>query len=823
MQRHFSKALILIFLCISFITSAQDISELSKVNIDALSDSQIEAYVKRAQDSGLTMEQLELLARQRGMASSQIIKLRQRVLKLQSNRGGEQGVRGNESRLRDNYDQVDEVSFFDDLVNVDTLASKGLPIFGAKIFESAINFESPSNIATPESYVLGPGDEVIIDIYGASEITYQQVISPDGKILISGVGPISLSGISVMAAKERVFNRLSSIYSGLRGSRPNTFMELSVGSIKTVSVNVVGNVKRPGTYAMSSFSTAFTALYQAGGPDESGSMRSIEIIRGGKKIATLDVYKYFFEGDVSNNPQLMDGDAVVVKTYVNRVAYAGEVKQPAIYEFIEGETFQDLIHFSGGSNANGYDQSVTIFRSSDLAKSLVTFKVDEEDVSLFDGDSIFIAPISIDYSNRIKVEGAVEQAGFYELQEGMTLLDVLKLVGIREDAYKKRANIIRLNNDLSFSNISFDVDAVLQEQENHEIQNEDLIKIPSILNVKERKTITILGEVNNEGEYPFVDGMTVEDLIAISGGLKASANTTSVEVARRVSKDSKEFRTAIIFNYSIAEDLGFENNSTFQLEPFDFVTVKASALFRTQKLVKVEGEVLYPGFYALETEEDKLTNLLERAGGLTQYAYPAGASLIRDLDPNAGKSEEERDLETTSTDEGDYYRRLQLEGLIARDSVTELGSELSRKESVGIQFEKALESPGSKFNLILQDGDVLSIPKQLQTVRIRGQVLYPTRVSYDKASSFKDYISLAGGFSDDARIKKSYIVYANGRAERTKRFLLFRSFPKVEPGADIFIPERPERRPLSAGEILGITTGLGSLSFLVIQIVNSLN
>lgn len=819
MQRLISKAFILVFFAISSILSAQDISDISKVNVDDLSDNQIEAYINRAQDSGLTMQQLELLARQRGMSSSQISKLRQRILKVQSDKS-DQGISGNENRLRNNYETADQISFFNDLIDKDTLSNK-LPIFGSKIFESALTFEAPANIATPESYILGPGDEIIIDIFGASEITYQQVISPEGKILVSGVGPISLGGVSVKTAKNRVFNKLSSIYSGLRGSRPNTYLELSVGDIKTISVNVVGNVKRPGTYALSSFSSAFSALYLAGGPDESGSMRQIAIIRDGQKISTLDIYKYFFDGDVSGNPQLQDGDVVVVKTYINRVVYAGEVKQPAIYELLENEKYGDLMRFSGGPNASGYDEIITVFRLQGKKKSLLTLNPDQPQI-LMDGDSIAIPAISNDFSNRIKVEGAVEQAGFYELKDGMTLLSLLKLAGIRDDAYLKRANIIRLNKDLTFSNLSFSIENVLKGEQNYVLENEDLVKIPSILDIKERETITILGEVNSNGEYPYVAGMTVEDLIAISGGLKSSANTSSIEVARRVSKDSKEFRTANIYNYSFPEDLNLDSASTFQLEPFDLITVKASALFRTQKLVKIEGEVLRPGFYSLETEEDKLTNLLERAGGLTQYAYPAGASLIRDLNPNAGKSQEERDLETTSTDEGDYYRRIRLEGLIKRDSLDELNSKLSRKESVGIQFEKALESPGSKFNLILQDGDVLSVPKQLQTVRIRGQVLYPTRVSYDKVSRFKDYISLAGGFSDNARIKKSYVVYANGRAERTKRFLFFRSFPNVEPGADIFIPEKPERRPLTSGEVLGITSGLASLSFVVIQIVNSL-
>lgn len=820
MQRLISKIGILFFF-LSFSSYSQNINDLQKVDVDDLSDGQIEAYVKRAQDSGLTMDQLELLARQRGMSSIQISKLRQRILKVQSGGASQLGIEGKEDRLRGELEKQDQLSFFNDLIPKDSLGASRLPIFGSEIFEAALTFQSPPNVATPENYILGPGDEVIIDIYGASEITYQKVISPDGKILISGVGPISLGGISVRSAKNRAFNKLSSIYSGLRGSRPNTFMDLSVGDIRTITVHVVGNVKRPGTYALSSFSSAFNALYEAGGPNMTGSMRNVMVMRGGKRIATLDIYKYFFEGDISGNPQLQDGDAIVVKSFVNRVAYAGEVKQPAIYEFLEGESYADLENFSGGIKATGYNGSITLFRTFGQGKSLKTFSKEQyETTNLMDGDSIFISRTSENFSNRVKIEGAVKQPGFYELRPEMKLSDLLKMAEIGRDAFTKRGNIIRLNDDLSFSNISFDLSKVLDGAEDAVLRNEDLVKIPSILDIQERKTVTILGEIKNEGEYPYVDGMNVEDLIAISGGLNASANTTSVEVARRVSKDSKEFRTATIFNYSIAEDLGLDSASGFVLQPFDLVTIKASALFRTQKTVKIEGEVLRPGIYVLETEEDQLTDLIIRAGGLTAYAYPQGASLIRDLNPNAGKSKAERELETTSTDEGDYYRQQQLEGLIKRDSLDGINSKLARKEGVGIQLDKAIQNPGSKFNLILQNGDVLSIPKQLQTVRIRGEVLYPTRVNYDKSSGFKDYISLAGGFSDNARIKKSYLVYANGRAERTKKFLVFRSFPKVEPGADIFVPVRPEKRPLSSGEVLGITSGLASLSLVILQIIN---
>ncbi|WP_420316822.1 SLBB domain-containing protein [Ekhidna sp.] len=814
MQTFIKRIFLLLAIVVASISNAQDINDLSSVNVDDLSDKQVQAFVDRAESSGMTMQQLELLAQQRGMSSMQVSKLRSRIAKLQSGENQSSGLTGSDSRLRDDYANQEKVSFFDDLIETDSLKKTGLQIFGSEIFESSFTFEPSPNAATPKNYVLGPGDEVIIDVYGASEITYQQVISPDGNILISGVGPISLSGLTVDEAKNRTFNRLSTIYSGLKGRNPNTFLQFTVGSIRTIKVNVVGNVKRPGTYSLSSFSSAFNALYAAGGPNDNGSMRNIEVIRDNEKIATLDIYQYFYFGQSDGNPQLRDEDILVVRPYQNRIKFAGSVKQPAIYEFMDGESVDDLLKVSGGFIPEGKKDYLNIFRSGNGRKTVKTVSNDQYDKSLLSaGDSIYVTPIPSYYSGRIKVEGAVHYPGYYELTENLTLSEILKVVEISRNAFKERGNIIRLNNDLSFSNVTFNVSNVLEGKEDYELKEDDLIRVASIFDVEERKNVTILGEVKNGGKYPFVDGMTVEDLVTISGGLLSSANTSSVEVARRVSKDSKEFRTAFLYNLPISSSLLTDSTaSNFILEPFDVVTIKATALFRTQRTVKIEGEVMRPGIYALETEEDKITDLIDRAGGLTTYAYPKGASLIRDLSVD--------DEVTTETSIGNAYRRQQLEGLIERDSLDEIGEQYVDREGVGIELEKALNDPNSKFNFILQDGDVVSVPKQLQTVRVRGEVLYPIRVKYDNTTSFKDYISLSGGFSDKAKKSKSYVVYPNGRAKRTKTFLWVKLYPKIEPGSDIFVPQQEVKQRMSVQEILGITSSLATIALIINQLTN---
>ena len=798
----------------AFVANSQNINDLRSVDVDALSDKQVQAFVNRAESSGLTMEQLELLAKQRGMSSLEISKLRSRIAKIQSGLSSESGVIGSDSRLREDYSNQEPLTFFEDLIVPDSLQNNVLPIFGSEIFESAFTFEPSPNVATPKNYVLGAGDEIIIDVYGASEITYQQIISPDGTILISGVGPISLSGLSVEEAKTRIFNRLSTIYSGLKGSNPNTYLQFSVGNIRTIKVNVVGNVKRPGTYALSSFSSAFNALYAAGGPNENGSMRLIDIIRDNEKIATLDIYKYFYFGESDGNPQLRDEDIVVVRSYQNRVKFAGSVKQPAIYEFLDSESIAELLNVSGGFRPEGQKDRINIFRLEDGRKWVKTINYENfETASLNAGDSIYVSTIPSSYSDRVKVEGAVHYPGYYELTDRLTLKKILMNAVVGRDAFRERGNIIRINDDLTFSNITFNLNEVLNGKVDYELQEEDVVRIASIFDIEEQKKVTILGEVKSTGSYPFIKGMTVEDLITISGGLRSSANTTSVEVARRVSKDSKKFRTAFLFDFSISENLKTDTSaSTFELQPFDVVTIKATALFRTQKTIKIEGEVMRPGIYSLETEEDKITDLIKRAGGMTSYAYPKGASLIRDLSVD-------KDV-TTETSEGSIYRRQQLAGLIKRDSLDEISSTFVDKEGIGIELEKAITDPSSKHNIILQDGDVISIPKQLQTVRVRGEVLYPTSVKYDKNSTFKEYISLSGGFSDQAKKVKSYVVYPNGRAKKTRTFLWLKLYPPIEPGSDIFVPQQEAKQSMSVQEVLGITSSLATIALIIDRLTN---
>ena len=802
--------LVLFVFLVSHHVQSQDLSDLRSVNVDQLSDAQVQQFLDKAKESGMTLDQLEVAAQTRGMPASQISKLRNRIraLQLKSSSTSSQ-IESSQDRLREDNDATNS-NLFETLSSDESPSStKGLKVFGLDIFKSSTSSFIPSqNVATPENYVLGAGDELIIDVYGASEITYQQTISPDGKILISGVGPIPLAGITVQAAKIRIFNKLSTIYSGMKGINPNTFMEISLGGVRSITVNVVGNVTQPGSYTLTSFSTVFNALYNAGGPAENGSMRRIELLREGKVIANLDIYQYLFQGNDSQNLQLQNGDVVVVKPYINRVKLAGEVKNPAIYELENNQTLNHLLEIAGGFSEMAFRERIVIDRIGKKEKEVVSVNRDSFDTEVIqNGDSIFIAPVLDTYRNRVKIQGAVKRPGYFELTSEMTLSVLLSIAeGLRDDAYLKRGNIIRLSEDLSLKNISFDIELIINGDQDLLLSANDLVIIPSIFDIEEKKMVTIDGRIRNPGEFPFTEDMTVEDLIALSGGLLEDASTFTIEVARRLKNDEDLSKSSEVFTLKINEDLSLSGQSNIKLKPYDLVLIKSTPFEREQKVVKIEGEVNLPGLYALESHDDKLSDLIKRAGGLTEYGFAEGAMLIRQSD---FKSNDEEIRE-----EARLFRAQQLSQLLYRDSIDQF-NDIEKRQAIGIELEKALAKPGSLDDLILRDGDLISIPQKLETVRIQGEVLYPNAVRFIEGTSLKSYVSAAGGFTANAKIAKSYVVYANGSAKRTKSFLFFRKFPRLKPGADIIIPQKPERRRMTVQEVLGITSSLATIALII--------
>ncbi|MFY0600331.1 MAG: SLBB domain-containing protein [Cyclobacteriaceae bacterium] len=815
------KTLILIFIvCVALFqnASAQNISNLGNlrtINADDLSDEQIQAFVKKAEGSGYSQQQLELLAKARGMSSSEISKLRNRISQLKSFSGGG-NLADSISRFRQSPDFLKEsrTSFdpFDDMYPEDSSFVKdNLPIFGLSFFRNSnLTFEPSLSIPTPENYMVGPGDQIIIDIWGASENTYQLTISPEGSVLIPNLGPIYLNGLNVEKVESKLKYKLKSIYSSLG---ENTFAQISLGQIKTISVNVVGEVVRPGTYQMSSFATAFNVLYQAGGPSKIGSLRKIIVFRNGEKVGALDAYKLLIEGE-GQNITLQDQDVVLVQPYGTRVALSGEVKRPAYYEVLPNESLEKLLMFSGGFTSKAYSKSASLQRNDRNFKIVKTVGFEEfESFKLADGDKIEVGIISTQFRNRVRVEGAVNHPGEYEVREDTKLSEIItQSDGFRDDAFMQRALIIRENDDLSLSSLAFKPSEVISGDFDIKIKGGDLIKVQSIFDLSEFVTLTLEGEVQEPGTFPYVDKMTVENLIFLGGGFKESAAKSFVEVARRIKGDGLKDDTfsSEIFNFPINESLGLSDEaSTFELQPFDLVVIRESPFYKTQSMVEVEGELLYPGKYAIEKKNERISDLINRAGGFTSEAFPKGGTLIR-------KTEYFDDAEAAKV------KMLRIMALGNNDTTTTAGSfAINKTESIAIELEKILENPGSDLDLILKEGDLISVPRQLQTVRIRGEVYFSSNVIYDGQTHFKDYIGSAGGGTTKANMKKSYIVYPNGSAKKTKSFLWFKDFPDVEPGSEIIVPAKRTRRRMSPQEIIGITTGLATLGLLTNQIINT--
>lgn len=824
--------------CYNSYAQQMDINNLGSIEIDDLSDEQIKKFMDKVEGSGYTEEQLILMAKSRGMSEVQIQKLRTRMAEVRYGASTEmtsqEAIRTRTSKSFEiGSEEEEDIQMANDLfadILVDSVTvDEGLKIFGLEIFEnSTLSFEPGLNMPTPTNYVLGPGDEIIIDIWGASEQTYQLVISPEGSIRVPNLGPIFLSGLQVEKAESKIISRLKKIYSTIGTS---SFADVSLGQMRTINVHVIGAVKKPGTFSLSSFGTAFNALYSAGGPTEMGSLRKIEIYRSNQLFSTLDAYEFLIRG-TGENITLQDQDLIIVRPYGNRIIFDGEVKTPAIYEMLEGETLEDLIVFSGGFTDKAYRGVISLRRIENNFRAVKSVRLEEsKSLELFNGDEIFVGKVSNEFVNRVTIEGPVLNPGEYELKEKMTLLDLLNEAdGLRGDAFMSRGVLIRKNSDFTLSSIGFDPKQILDGTVSIDLQSDDLVKFQSIYDLREEYYMTIEGEIQRPGKYAFIEGTTVENLIYLAGGFKESAARSFVEVARRINPDSTtdSNNTAEIFNFSVSKDLTLSADaSKFELSPFDLVVIRKNPFYEEQEVIEIEGEVKFPGIYALDQKDERISSILNRAGGLTEFAYAKGATLIRRTEfyvpPESLIYDEEGNIIGTSSETGDaaQIRKEDLTYLFKKDTLFADSAQIFRqKESIGIELQKILNEPNGKYDLILRKGDILSIPREYQTVRIRGEVLYPSNVRHDDTFGFKKFIASAGGFDQEAKKSKSYIIYANGTSAQTKSFLFFKNYPKVEPGAEIVVPRKPERVPMTAQAWVAIGSSIATLALVIDRLTN---
>ncbi len=845
---------------------AQSLSDIQNLQVDDLSDAQIEQLIQRAQSEGISANRIDALARERGMSATEAAKLRERIDNLLSG-GGQNGGQLNDFRGR-SLDGVQQDVIFDSLRKTDPyyeLTPYQKKIFGFRLFHNRqLDFSPSLNLPTPGSYVIGGGDQLLIDIYGAAQLSYDLSVNPEGTVFIPNIGPVQLGGSTIEAARSRLQEKLSRIISGLGGPNPSSFLEIRLGNIRSIKVSMVGELSNPGTYTLPSFATAFNALYAAGGPNENGAFRNIQIYRDSKLVATVDIYEFLSKGNQSANINLQDNDVIIVPPIESRVEIIGPVRREGLFEVKAGEKLSDLYIYTGGFTSLAYRDRVTIRRVENNERKVIDVPSSEFDkIMLVDGDEILIGEALDRFSNRVQISGSVFRPGEYSIEDGGLTIKglVSKAEGLRPEAFTNRATLYRTSEDLTLDALSVDLEGIINgSSEDIPLKNEDLLFVPSRYDIQEEYYVKISGEVNTPGTYPFASNMTVGDLILRSGGLLESATSSSIEVARRI-RDASTGKIAEIQTLSIDPDLNIsEEEAQLPLQPFDHVFIRRSPGFEREQLITIRGEVIYPGDFAISSSNERISDVIKRAGGLNQFAYPKGASLIRrtvyykekteeqrkeellkeiqqNLDPDLTRPSNEaemilfdridkkltqRELERLLQEQEDA-RNLLFQNLSVLDSLsadsTLVRMRMNEQDFVGIDLEAIMANPGSEEDLILMEGDIIQVPKELQTVRMVGEVLLPTTTRYVKNQGLKRYISKAGGFAEKARRSKTYVVYANGDARRTHSFLGLKFYPKLEPGAEIIVPVKPERNGLSAAGWIGLASSLATLGVLVQSLI----
>ncbi len=710
---------------------------------------------------------------------------------------------------------IDSLLYYQDMLDRQSRTQ----VFGRNIFNNELlTFEPGQNMATPANYVLGAGDAVIIDVWGATQQTFEGTISPDGTVVIEGVGPIRLAGLSVSKATARVKQTLGQYYQ-------NCQISLSLGENRSIQVHVLGEVRMPGTYTLSSLSSTFNALYNAGGISNVGTLRDIRIFREGRQIGTLDVYDYLLNGDASGDVRLQDNDVVLVGPYEALVCVSGKVKRPMFYEMKTSESVKQVLQYAGGFAGDAYTSNVRLTRKAGTEYSMHT--VDEFQMGSFtlrDGDSIYVDSVVARFQNMVEVRGAVMHAGQYQL--GGDIQSVRALLqaagGLREDAFRTRAVMHRLNEDRTLKMQSIDLDALLDgSTPDVALSNGDVLFVPSTVDMKGEQTLTISGEVVYPGVYQYADDTHVEDLILMAGGLTEAASQARVDVFRRVNDpEATSKSTEVTKTFSVSLNDGLRSGDTdIILEPYDQVVVRRSPVYSEQKIVTVRGCVNFEGDYAMTSTEFRLSDLVKSAGGLSSEAYAKGGRLVRKLTEDekmqresAQRSAQIQMYEQSMQDEKEFNAAL-------ADSLMNMKLNLGDTYPVAVDLEAAIKDPGSVSDVVLREGDELIVPQFSNTVKLSGEVTYPNSMNYVKGKGLRYYIDRAGGYANKAKKKGVYAVYLNGSVKKLSR----RSASRIEPGCEIVVPTREEKKGMSTAEIMAITSGGASLAAVIVALINVIN
>ncbi|WBX69247.1 SLBB domain-containing protein [Tenacibaculum dicentrarchi] len=781
----------------SMVTYAQS-TQLNNLEVDSLSDKQVASYRDKIKNQGYTLEQALVIAKTKGMSEIQADKLKTRILNL-----GTVNSENSKETVKKRTGVQDDIYF--GLTGKKGEAQETTKLFGYDFFNNPnISFTPNLNIASPENYIIGSGDVISIDLWGASEANYEKKVNKQGAINIQGVGYIHLVGLPIKAAKSKIKNYLKRIYAGITSSSTSynkVNIAVSIKEVRNVQVNIVGEVKVPGSYSLSAFSTVLNSLYAAGGPTKNGTLRNIRLFRSGTKIADFDFYNFLLNGEETGNITIQDQDVIIVKPYEKLVTIEGAVKRPGLYEMKASETVSDLLNYCSGFASNAYKQNIVIERINGIQKEIVEIPETKLSIeSLKDGDFIKINKVSDNFSNKISIKGAVFQPGNYEYIENLSITALLnKAEGITKDAFLDRGIITRTYDETNKETISFSL------KENNDklfLKQNDEVYIFSKEELKEKEFITINGAVNKGSKFDFTQGMQIEDLIVLAGGLKDGADVKKIDVSRRLKDGSFE---TISKNFNLSANTSLEGTASnhFILKPFDIISVRYLKGYTKQKTVFIKGETNFEGEYSIGLKNEKISDLIKKAGGLTKFAYVEGAFLTRKNNTKEDKKQSEMLAEFAEKD---------------TIGIVNKGIKSKKTFKIGINLQKILAKGGasSKYNLILEEGDELFIPSERQTVKVEGEVLSPSLVRYDKRKGFKYYIENSGGFSAKAKKNRAYVIHANGDIKTTKHFLFFKSYPKVKPGSIILVPNKPQNvKRVSTQEVIAITSGLATLGILV--------
>lgn len=779
-----------------------------------MTDGQVIEYVQQALQQGKDQQTIAMELLSKGASQEQLLRLKSQYSgaatsgsSSQAGAGGavqDTGTRARKTTVANatdgeaalegaNTDEMKETMKKRQELKVSTAGEND--VFGRNIFNiDKLTFQPNLNMATPENYRLGPGDEVIVDVWGASQNTMRLEISPDGYVNISNLGPVYLNNMTIKDARQLLKQELGKIYADSANN-----IQVTLGNIRTIQVNVMGEVRAPGTYALSSLSTVFHALYASGGVSDIGSLRNVQVARGGKTIARLDVYEYIMKGQIQDDIRLQDGDVVIVPTYDELVKITGKVKRPMFYEMKNGESAATLLKCAGGFSSDAYKKSIRVLRKDGKEFSVKTVNdIDYSAFKLIDGDVVTVDSILNRFNNRLEVKGAVYHPGVFELSGSLNTVRQLveKADGLLGDAFTGRAVLYRERENLTKEVLPVDIEGILKgTSPDIALQKNDILYIPSIHDLQDMGKVTISGEVNKPGRYTYADHMSLEDLVITAGGLKESASLVRVDVSRRIRDPKGTTEPDMIgqnFSFGLKDGFVVDGEAGFELQPYDQVFVRRSPSYNEQVSVTVDGEVLYRGEYTLSTKSERLSSLIQRAGGVSRYAYVRGAKLRR-----VANEEELRRME-------DVVKMVRRE--IGETLATSLGLKVDSTFTVGIDLEAALANPGSDADLVLREGDVLTVPEYNNTVKVNGAVMMPNTVSYAKGKSVKYYLNQAGGYSANAKKSQKFIIYMNGQVAEVKGS----GKKQIEAGCEIVVPNKTKK--LNFATVVSNATSFASLA-----------